>query len=148
MNAPKKVLTAKKPEEPKPVEAVAGKEGIKGTIHKPKGAPGATGAPAAGAGAKPGDKKSVKSEKLSSSWANDEKKRGGPTTSKGRSDAAAPGAGRSNSWKAPGGGEVVAVAIEATETANRTSWRRPSRKSSRSTSPKPSPWPIWLTRCR
>ena len=104
MNAPKKVLTAKKPEEPKPVEAVAGKEGIKGTIHKPKGAPGATGAPAAGAGAKPGDKKSVKSEKLSSSWANDEKKRGGPTTSKGRSDAAAPGAGRSNSWKAPGGG--------------------------------------------
>ena len=104
MNAPKKVLTAKKPEEPKPAEAVVGKEGIKGTIHKPKGAPGAAGAPAAGASAKPGDKKSVKSEKLSSSWANDEKKRGGPTTSKGRSDAAAPGAGRSNSWKAPGGG--------------------------------------------
>lgn len=96
MNAPKKVLTAKKPEEPKPADA-ANKEGIKGTIHKPKAVPGA---PAAGA-AKPGDKKSVKSEKLSSSWAADEKKRGAPTpANKGRGDSA--GAGR-NSWKAPGG---------------------------------------------
>ena len=91
MNAPKKVLVAKK-EEPKPVEAA-----IKGTIHKPKGAPGAA-APGTTAGAaKPGDKKSVKSEKLSSSWA-DEKKRGAPAN-KGRSDA---GASRSG-WKAPGG---------------------------------------------
>ena len=87
MNAPKKVLVAKK-EEPKPVEAA-----IKGTIHKPKGAPGATTTTAA----KPGDKKSVKSEKLSSSWV-DEKKRGA-TPGKGRSDA---GASRSG-WKAPGG---------------------------------------------
>jgi len=97
MNAPKKVLTAKKPEELKPAEAV-NKEGIKGTIHKPKTAPGAPGATTA---AKPGDKKSVKSEKLSSSWANDDKKRGAPAApSKGRGDSA--GAGR-NSWKAPGG---------------------------------------------
>ena len=44
MAAPKKVLTAKKPEEAKPGEA--GKEGIKGTIHKPKAAPGATATPA------------------------------------------------------------------------------------------------------
>jgi translation initiation factor IF-2 len=94
MNAPKKVLTAKKPEEAKPADAA----GIKGTIHKPKTAPGAPGA-AAGAGAKPGDKKSIKSEKLSSSWADDTKKRGAPA--KGRTDAAA-GAGR-NGWKAPGG---------------------------------------------
>ncbi|MDO9236096.1 MAG: translation initiation factor IF-2 [Aquabacterium sp.] len=92
MNAPKKVLVAKKPEEPKPVEAV-----IKGTIHKPKPVPGAP-----VAAAKPGDKKAVKSEKLSSSWAADDKKRGAPTpANKGRTDAA--GAGR-NSWKAPGGG--------------------------------------------
>ncbi|MGC4059428.1 MAG: translation initiation factor IF-2 [Aquabacterium sp.] len=100
MNAPKKVLTAKKPEEPKPAADAAGKEGIKGTIHKPKAAPGAAGA--AGT-AKPGDKKSVKSEKLSSSWANDEKKRGAPPAgaNKGRGGDAA-GAGR-NSWKAPGG---------------------------------------------
>ncbi len=95
MNAPKKVLTAKKPEEPKPAE-VAAKDGIKGTIHKPKTAPGAPGA--AGA-AKPGDKKSVKSEKLSSSWAGDDKKRGAPA-GKGRADASS---GRSNSWKSPGG---------------------------------------------
>ena len=95
MNAPKKVLTAKKPEEAKPADAA----GIKGTIHKPKGAPGAPAAPGSTA-AKPGDKKSIKSEKLSSSWAGDEKKRGAPA-GKGRSDG--PSSGRSNSWKAPGG---------------------------------------------
>ncbi|MFZ5548598.1 MAG: translation initiation factor IF-2, partial [Pseudomonadota bacterium] len=93
-----KVLVAKKPEEPKPAEAA--KEGIKGTIHKAKAAPGA--APStttAGAGAKPGDKKSVKSEKLSSSWADDAKKRG--AAAKGRTDSA--GAGRPG-WRAPRGG--------------------------------------------
>ncbi len=94
MNAPKKVLTAKKPEEAKPADAA----GIKGTIHKPKGAPGATAAPGSTA-AKPGDKKSVKSEKLSSSWANDDKKRGAPA-GKGRTDA---GSSTRNGWKAPGG---------------------------------------------
>ena len=95
MAAPKKVLTAKKPEvAPKPADAAAA--GIKGTIHKPKTA---AGAPAPAGAAKPGDKKSVKSEKLSSSWADDAKKRGAPTANKGRNDA---GAGR-NSWKAPGG---------------------------------------------
>jgi translation initiation factor IF-2 len=93
MNAPKKVLVAKK-EEPKPAPEAA----IKGTIHKPKGAPGAAAPGAATTAAKPGDKKSVKSEKLSSSWA-DEKKRGAPPANKGRSDA---GASRSG-WKAPGG---------------------------------------------
>ncbi len=95
MAAPKKVLTAaKKVEPPKPAE-VAGKEGLKGTIHKPKGTPGATTAP----GAKPGDKKSVKSEKLSSTWSDDAKKRGAPA-SKGRTDTPA---GR-NGWRAPAGG--------------------------------------------
>jgi len=95
MNAPKKVLTAKKPEEVKPAADAAG---IKGTIHKPKGAPGAPAAPGSTT-AKPGDKKSIKSEKLSSSWAGDDKKRGAPA-GKGRDGASA---GRSNSWKAPGG---------------------------------------------
>jgi len=96
MSAPKKVLNAKKPEEPpKPVEA--GKEGIKGTIHKPAavaGAPAAAGA----AVAKPGDKKSVKSEKLSSSWADDAAKKRGL---KARNDA--PGGARAG-WRAPRGG--------------------------------------------
>lgn len=94
MNAPKKVLTAKKPEEAKPAAA---KEAITGTIHKPKGAPGA--APAAPGAAKPGDKKSVKSEKLSSSWADDAAKK--RAALKGRSDGG--GAGRAG-WRAPRGG--------------------------------------------
>lgn len=95
MNAPKKVLTAKKPEEPPKPEA--GKEGIKGTIHKPAAAPGATTTTAAAKpGDKPGDKKSVKSEKLSSSWADDAAKKRALKT---RNDAAArPG------WRAPRGG--------------------------------------------
>ncbi len=96
MSAPKKVLNAKKPEEPpKPVEA--GKEGIKGTIHKPTAVAGAPGAPGA-AVAKPGDKKSVKSEKLSSSWADDAAKKRGL---KARNDA--PGGARAG-WRAPRGG--------------------------------------------
>jgi translation initiation factor IF-2 len=95
MNAPKKVLVAKKPEEaPKPAVE------IKGTIHKKVGAPGAAGATAATT-AKPGDKKAIKSEKLSSSWADDAKKRalkpGGTTTRTG------PGAGRPG-WRAPRAG--------------------------------------------
>ncbi|MBI5258601.1 MAG: translation initiation factor IF-2 [Burkholderiales bacterium] len=93
MNAPKKVLTAKKPEEAKPAAA---KEAITGTIHKPKGAPGAT--TAAPGAAKPGDKKSVKSEKLSSSWADDAAKK--RAALKGRSDS---GGGRAG-WRAPRGG--------------------------------------------
>ena len=97
MNAPKKVLTAKKPEEAKP--AAAAKEAITGTIHKPKGAPGAPApAPAGGAAAKPGDKKSVKSEKLSSSWADDAAKK--RAALKGRTDSSA---GRPG-WRAPRGG--------------------------------------------
>jgi len=92
MAAPKKVLTAKKPEEAKPGEA--GKEGIKGTIHKPKAAPGAA-APGS-ATAKPGDKKSVKSEKLSSSWADDAAKKRALKT---RGDS---GGGRAG-WRSPRG---------------------------------------------
>jgi len=100
MNAPKKVLVAKK-EEPKPAEVA--KEGIKGTIHKKAGAPAAAGAPA-GAGARPGgaDKKSVKSEKLSSSWADDAaKKRGLKTTGPGASAGRGPAGG---GWRAPARG--------------------------------------------
>lgn len=94
MNAPKKVLVAKKPEEPKPAPAE-----IKGTIHKKAGAPAAPGTTAATA-AKPGDKKSVKSEKLSSSWADDAAKKRAAV--KGRSDGAAGGARAG--WRAPRGG--------------------------------------------
>jgi translation initiation factor IF-2 len=95
MNAPKKVAPPPKP--PEPPKAEAGKE-IKGTIHKPTAAPGA--APVAGA-AKPGDKKSVKSEKLSSSWADDAKKRGAV---KGRTDSPAGASAARPGWRAPRGG--------------------------------------------
>ena len=93
MSQPRKVMLAKKPEEPpKPVEAP--KEAIKGTIHKPKAVPGA---PTTAAVAKPGDKKQVKSEKLSSSWADDAAKK--RAALKGRSDSS----GRPG-WRAPRGG--------------------------------------------
>ncbi|MBK6715931.1 MAG: translation initiation factor IF-2 [Burkholderiales bacterium] len=103
MAAPKKVLTAKKPEEPKPVAAAApgaaAKDGIKGTIHRPKTAAGAP-APAGAGAAKPGDKKSVKSEKLSSSWA-DDKKKGTTPANKG---TGRPGDGARGGWRSPAGG--------------------------------------------
>lgn len=93
MNAPKKVLVAKKPEEPaKPATE------IKGTIHKKAGAPAAPGTTAATA-AKPGDKKSVKSEKLSSSWADDAAKKRALKT---RNDG--PAGGARAGWRAPRGG--------------------------------------------
>ena len=94
MATPRKVQVAKKPEEPKPEV----KDAIKGTIHKPKGAPGApAGASAVRPAAAAGDRKNVKSEKLSSSWADDAKKRGLRT----RGDT---GAGGRPGWRAPRGG--------------------------------------------
>jgi translation initiation factor IF-2 len=99
MNAPKKVMVAPKKEEPKPAEPAAG---IKGTIHKKVGAPGAPAAPGSTT-AKPGDKKSVKSEKLSSSWADDAaKKRGLKTIGSGPAGAGRPGGG--GNWRAPARG--------------------------------------------
>ncbi len=96
MNKPKGVQTAKKPEPPPPVPA---KEAISGTIHKPKAVPGAPGTTTTTA-AKPGDKKSVKSEKLSSSWADDAAKKRA-AAGKGRTDGG--GANRPG-WRAPRGG--------------------------------------------
>lgn len=98
MNAPKKVLVAKKPEEAKPE---AGKEGIKGTIHKPAAKTAGGAAAPAGGTAKPGDKKSVKSEKLSSSWADDAAKKRAGLKPGARTDSA--GSARAG-WRAPRGG--------------------------------------------
>ncbi|MCA0213227.1 MAG: translation initiation factor IF-2 [Proteobacteria bacterium] len=93
MSTPKKVLVAKKPEEPKPVAkaAEAAKSGVKGTLHKP-----AAGAPRPGAAAPagPGAGKEVKSAKLSSSWAGDPAKK---KEIKTRGDASG-GVGRNN-WR-------------------------------------------------
>lgn len=99
MATPKKVLVAKKPEEPKPAAKPAdAKAGVKGTLHKPAGTPGAGGgartanAPAPAAG--PGGNKEVKSAKLSSSWAGDPGKK---KEIKTRGDSSG-GVGR-NSWR-------------------------------------------------
>ncbi|MFM8736613.1 MAG: translation initiation factor IF-2, partial [Betaproteobacteria bacterium] len=109
MNAPKKVMVAKKPEEPKPAETP-----IKGTIHKAATKPGAPGA--APSSAKPGEKKSIKSEKLSSSWADDAAKKRALKT---RGDTTA---GTRAGWRAPKGrgrggdrdqGSSAAMPVEA-----------------------------------
>ncbi len=97
MAAPKKVLVAKKPEEPKPAPKAAGAtaDAKKGTLHKPASAPGA-GTARAGAPAAPGGAgKEVKSAKLSSSWAGDPAKK---KEIKTRGDSSG-GVGRNN-WRA------------------------------------------------
>jgi len=99
MSRPRQVLTAKKPEPAKPVASAAApaeaSAGIKGTIHKPAAKPAAPGA-APAAAPKPGEKKQVKSEKLSSSWADDAAKKRALKT---RGDA-----GSRPGWRAPRGG--------------------------------------------
>ncbi|RPE70884.1 translation initiation factor 2 (bIF-2) [Tibeticola sediminis] len=99
MNAPKKVLVAKKPEETKPA-AKAADAGLKGTLHKPAAAAGATAARTGAAPAGGGANKEVKSAKLSSSWAGEPgKKKALPT----RGDTSG-GVGR-GSWRGgPKGG--------------------------------------------
>jgi translation initiation factor IF-2 len=93
MSAPKKVLVAKKADEPKP----AAKEGVKGTLHKPAaGAKKADGSPVSAPSTGPGSKKTeVKSEKLSSSWGKDAD--GKKKEIKTRGDATG-GLGRNN-WR-------------------------------------------------
>lgn len=97
MAAPKKVLVAKKPEEPKKAAPVVA------DAKKPVAKDGAKPAGAAGAGnnstARPG--KEVKSAKLSSSWSNDAGKK---KEIKTRGDSSGGVAGRSNWRGGPRGG--------------------------------------------
>ena len=94
----KKVMIAKKPEEPKPVAKVdPAKAGVKGTLHKPAGgAPARPAAPpgAPGAAGAAGAGKEVKSAKLSSTGAGDPAKK---KEIKTRGDASG-GVGRNN-WR-------------------------------------------------
>ncbi len=96
MSAPKKVMVAKRVEEPKPVaKADPNKPAMKGTLHKPPpGAPKPPGAPAAPGTVGKDGKKEVKSEKLSSSWADEQAKKKAIKT---RGDTSG-GVGR-NSWR-------------------------------------------------
>ena len=88
MAAPAKTLVAKKP------EPSADAKALKGTLHKPAGAPGAKPA----AGATTGGKKEIKSENLSSTWKDDAAKK---KEIKTRGDTSA---GRSNWRGGPKGG--------------------------------------------
>ncbi len=93
MSAPKKVLVAKRVEEPKPAATA-----VKGTLHKPANVvkkEGGAAAPAAGTGTGAGKKTEVKSEKLSSSWGKDAD--GKKKEIKTRGDSSG-GVGRSN-WR-------------------------------------------------
>ncbi|UGQ47382.1 translation initiation factor IF-2 [Massilia endophytica] len=99
MNAPRRVVKA-----PEPAPAAAKPKTAEGTLHKP-----ADKKPAAGAtaekkdDAKKGDKKSIKSANVSSTWSDDAKKRGAPGGGlKGRGNAAAP-TGR-DGWRSGGKG--------------------------------------------
>ncbi|TSE35072.1 translation initiation factor IF-2 [Tepidimonas charontis] len=89
MAQPRKVLVAKKPEEPKPAEAP--KPGLKGTLHKPAATPARSTVAPAPAPAK----KEIKSEALSSSWKDEAGKK---KELKTRGDAA-PARGAS-AWRA------------------------------------------------
>ena len=95
MNAPAKVLTAKKPEEPA--------KAAKGTLHKPATA-GKADKPAGGKTAASGANKEIKSAKLSSSWAGDAdgKKKGELKT---RGDTSGGNRGGSNWRSVPRGGK-------------------------------------------
>ncbi|WP_322403816.1 translation initiation factor IF-2 [Massilia luteola] len=96
MAQPRRVIKAPEPAPAKPKAAEAS------TLHKPATtAKPADAKPAdAGARAKPGDKKSIKSANVASTWS-DDKKRGGPSSgTKGRGNAAP--AGR-DGWRAGGG---------------------------------------------
>jgi translation initiation factor IF-2 len=98
MAQPRRVIKA-----PEVVPAAKPKAAEPSTLHKPattaKPAD-AKPADAAGARAKPGDKKSIKSANVASTWS-DEKKRGGPGAgTKGRGNAAPTGR---DGWRAGGG---------------------------------------------
>ena len=110
MNAPKKVLVAKKPvvektETPDP-------KALKGTLHKPAAGSTAPGARPTGSATNKEGQKEVKSAKLSSSWADEQAKK---KEIKTRGDTGA-GTGRSTNWRAgPRGG---------TSPSRRGGWRR------------------------
>ncbi|UBB15649.1 translation initiation factor IF-2 [Comamonas odontotermitis] len=99
MNAPKKVLVAKKPSEEK--KEVKPADAKKGTLHKPA-TTGTAGAAKTGPGA--GVNKEVKSAKLSSSWSN-QNDNGKKKEIKTRGDSSGGVGNRGNNWRAgPRGG--------------------------------------------
>jgi len=96
MSQPRRVIKA--PEPPKPAAPAA----PAGTLHKPAAAADKKPVEAKKDDKKPGDKKSIKSANVSSTWSDDAKKRGAPGASKGRGGAGAP-TGR-DGWRSGGKG--------------------------------------------
>ncbi len=101
MNAPKKVLVAKKPSEEKKEAKPA--DAKKGTLHKPATTGAAGGAAKTGPGA--GVNKEVKSAKLSSSWSNQNDSNGKKKEIKTRGDSSGGVGNRGGNWRSgPRGG--------------------------------------------
>ncbi|XLZ72784.1 translation initiation factor IF-2 [Massilia sp. SR12] len=102
MSQPRRVMKA-----PEPAPVVAKPKVAEGTLHKPADKKPATGAaaPAGDKNAKPGDKKSIKSANVASTWSDDAKRRGAPGggAGKGRGNAGG-GAGSRDGWRAGGKG--------------------------------------------
>jgi translation initiation factor IF-2 len=97
MNAPRRVVKAP---EPTPAPLAVKPKTAEGTLHKPADKKPAAGATTADK--KPGDKKSIKSANVSSTWSDDAKKRGAPGGGmKGRGNSAP--AGR-DGWRSGGKG--------------------------------------------
>ncbi|GAB2878832.1 translation initiation factor IF-2 [Pseudoduganella ginsengisoli] len=107
MSQPRRVMKAP---EPTAAPAPAKPKLAEGTLHKPadkKPAAGANAnaaAPAAGDKDKKGDKKSIKSANVSSTWQDDAKKRGAPSGQKGRGGANANAGGGRDGWRSGGRG--------------------------------------------
>ncbi|QGZ41482.1 translation initiation factor IF-2 [Pseudoduganella flava] len=98
MAQPRRVMKA-----PEPAPAPVKPKAPEGTLHKPADKKPATATPAAGDkkdDKKPGDRKSIKSANVSSTWSDDAKKRGAPGGTKGRGNAAPTGR---DGWRGAGG---------------------------------------------
>jgi translation initiation factor IF-2 len=90
MNAPRRVIKAP---EPVPAPVVAKPAAPAGTLHKPADKKPGEAKPA---DKKPGDKKSIKSANVSSTWSDDAKKRGAPSSIKPRGNV---GSGGRDGWR-------------------------------------------------
>ncbi len=100
MAQPRRVIKA-----PEPAPVAAKPAAPAGTLHKPADKKPGTTTPATADkkdDKKPGDRKSIKSANVSSTWSDDAKKRGAPGGGKGRGGNAAPTGGR-DGWRAGGG---------------------------------------------
>ncbi len=141
MAAPKKVLVAKKPEEPKKAVAAPAADAKKAPAKDAKGAAPATAKEKESSTANRGGKdKEVKSSKLSSTWGNDAGKK---KEIKTRGDSSG-GVGRNRA-----GAVVHAVAVAGDRNDQHQNQQQQEFRALEISVPmKPSRWPNWHTRWR